>query len=69
MNNTDLCKASTVQHLIGKELTAELRQELLLNHASIRIIGPYTAVTKDYLPHRLNVHFDGNNIITAVKCG
>lgn len=37
--------------------------------AMARLIGPDTMVTMDYIPERLNIYFDENDIITDVRCG
>lgn len=59
------CGAEDYQWLVGKSLAAvTLPDDLML-----RIIGPDTVVTMDYLPERMNVRHDDDSVIWMVNCG
>ena len=63
--STDQCGASGYQSLLGSNIAA-ITLPADLNH---RIIGPNTAVTKDYVLTRLNIYTDENGVVTKVNCG
>jgi len=57
------CGAANAQNQIGRNING------LIVPSHIRVIGPDTLVTLDYLPHRMNVRHNAAGIITAVYCG
>ena len=62
---SDQCGAAGYQSLIGSNIAA-ITLPADLNH---RIIGPNTAVTRDYILTRLNIYTDANGVVTRVNCG
>lgn len=60
------CIAPSLQDLVGQPRSALDGHSLL---EPTRIIGPGMAVTMDYRADRLNVDYDGNDIITRIYCG
>lgn len=66
-----LCKADALQNSIGAEATTALGAELLgmSGARTLRWIPPRTAVTQDYRTDRLNIEYDDNRRITAIRCG
>ncbi|MFD1796526.1 hypothetical protein FQV27_13665 [Paracoccus aurantiacus] len=62
---SDACGAAGLQVLVGKPLGAIDVKSL---PSAPRQIGPDMAVTADYQPDRLNVEYNGSNIITKVAC-
>ncbi|MEM9523023.1 MAG: I78 family peptidase inhibitor [Pseudomonadota bacterium] len=60
------CGASDFQYLRGRSVDVLAAMTFL---APMRVIGPETVVTMDFLPNRLNVVHDADRIITRVYCG
>lgn len=65
------CGASQVESYVGKSASGAVRTEISAKSgaATVRWIGPDTAVTEDYNPARLNVRMGTDAIITGVDCG
>jgi len=66
-----LCDASAVQYAIGQKASSELAEKLMAEAGGdiLRWIPPRTAVTRDYRRERLNISYDDNHLITAIRCG
>lgn len=62
----DACGATRLQHLVGQPVTAFDPRSA---RGPVRVIPPGTAVTMDFLPHRLNIETDRRSRITRVFCG
>lgn len=60
------CPFSTVAPFVGQHVSA-LETVMLLG--KVRVIRPGQAVTMDYLPSRLNINLDSNDIIRRLTCG
>lgn len=65
-NVKDACGASALQVLVGMR-ASEI--DLKDHKGDVRIIGPDTAVTMDYVPERLNISTDANGAIKRITCG
>lgn len=63
---TDTCGAEALQSYVGQSVSA-LSGVTLPEPA--RLIGPNTAVTRDYRVERLNIHFDDGSQIIRIECG
>ncbi|MBV0890750.1 hypothetical protein KTN05_02660 [Paracoccus sp. Z118] len=63
--DTDACKASSYQGLVGQPRTV---LDTMLLPAGTRIIGPGDAVTMDYRIERLNVEIGTDSRIAKVAC-
>lgn len=63
--DTDLCKASALQGLVGQSQTV-LKSMLL--PAGTRVIGPGDAVTMDFRPDRMNVEIGEDGRIAKIAC-
>lgn len=65
------CGAEHVRHVVGKERTPALAEEVARRSGAkaIRWISPGMAVTMDYREDRLNVDLDDRDVITGVRCG
>jgi len=65
------CRAERVQAFVGHAWSAALAEQARVDSASasVRVIRPGTAVTKDYRADRLNLHLDGSGIVTRISCG
>ena len=59
----DTCRAGDYAGFVGAPLAASTFP------AGVRVIGPDTVVTEDYVPTRLNVLVDGSGTITGFRCG
>ena len=69
---SDKCNSRLAAPYIGQKLDADTRGELMTAVApivTVRWIGPGEATTDDLNPQRLNVMYDGDNVITSVGCG
>lgn len=64
--DTASCGASDFQYLRSQSVDVLAAMTFL---APMRVIGPDTIVTRDFLPNRLNVVHDADRIITRVYCG
>ncbi|HSG34581.1 MAG TPA: I78 family peptidase inhibitor [Sphingomonadaceae bacterium] len=64
------CVAEPGQAFIGKEANSETGAALLkaTGAARIRWVPPRTAVTMDFQPDRLTVHYDDAMVIERVSC-
>ena len=64
------CQREPGQRFVGMKATGELgRQMLAATGAKIlRWVPPRTAVTMDFNPSRLTVHYDDNYVIQTVSC-
>ncbi|MDZ7906708.1 MAG: I78 family peptidase inhibitor [Cypionkella sp.] len=60
------CGAESLKGLIGQPKTV---LETMRFSQRIRVISPGSAVTKDYLPTRLNIYVDGKGMIIDLRCG
>ena len=63
--DTDKCKASTLQGLVGQPKS--VLQTMLLP-AGTRVIGPGDAVTMDFRPDRMNVEVGADGRIAKIGC-
>lgn len=63
--DTDQCKASTLQGLVGQPKS--VLQTMLLP-AGTRVIGPGDAVTMDFRPDRMNVEVGPDGRIAKIGC-
>ena len=63
--DTDQCKASTLQGLVGQPKA--VLQTMLLP-AGTRVIGPGDAVTMDFRPDRMNVEIGTDGRIAKIGC-
>lgn len=65
------CDADPAQGLVGEIATSALGQRAmqLTGAEELRWIPPDTAVTMDYRPTRLNIEYDGEQRVTAIRCG
>ena len=65
------CDASAAQDLVGQRATQNLAAEAmeLSGAREFRWIPPNSAVTMDYRSTRLNVEYDENTVVTAIRCG
>lgn len=63
--DTDTCKASSYQGLVGQPRTV---LDTMLLPAGSRVIGPGDAVTMDYRVERLNIEIGTDNRISKVAC-
>ncbi|KGJ07997.1 I78 family peptidase inhibitor [Paracoccus sphaerophysae] len=63
--DTDQCKASTLQGLVGQPKS--VLQTMLLP-AGTRVIGPGDAVTMDFRPDRMNVEVGTDGRIAKIGC-
>jgi hypothetical protein len=65
------CNADAVAWAVGQPSNQEVMGRVWRESGAglIRPIAPGQAVTRDLRPDRVNVHVDGNNIITRVSCG
>ncbi|MEM8822680.1 MAG: I78 family peptidase inhibitor [Pseudomonadota bacterium] len=61
----DPCNAAAYATTIGSNIAAVLFPAEL----NMRVIGPDTSVTMDFVPERLNVRLDADGTITALDCG
>ncbi len=62
----DLCQASTFQHFVGSDVKVLENIEFT---EPVRRITPDMFVTMDFLPNRLNIKINKNDVITMVYCG
>lgn len=65
------CDADAAQQLVGGTADVELaeRAMALSGAREFRWIPPNSAVTMDYRPTRLNVEYDEDSVVTAIRCG
>jgi len=65
------CDASAVQYAIGQKATGKLAERLMSEAGGevLRWIPPRTAVTEDYNRQRLNISYDDDYLIIAIRCG
>ena len=65
------CRAELVDKGLGQVVNAINTEYARQKSGSkvFRIVGPDTMVTQDYRPDRLNIDFDGQQIITRFRCG
>lgn len=63
--DSDACKASTYQGLVGQSQTVLAPMML---PAGTRVIGPNDAVTMDFRPDRLNVEIGESGRIERIAC-
>ena len=60
------CGAGALSHYVGRPLTD---LPALGPSASLRVIRPGMAVTRDYSATRLNAEVDGQGLILRLSCG
>lgn len=60
------CGAYDLQYLVG---APDRVLETMRFNKAVRIIQPYSAVTMDYNPERINFELDRYNMITRIFCG
>lgn len=65
------CNAAAAQHLVGETATQNLASAAMqvTGAREFRWIPEGSAVTMDYRPTRLNIEYDGNSTVTAIRCG
>lgn len=63
---TDACGAAALSGFVGQPAEA-LRGQI--TDRPVRVIGPDTMVTMDYLEGRLNLHTDAAGVILQIDCG
>lgn len=65
------CNASAVQGMVGTKATTQAGATLIeeTGARTLRWVPPRTAVTMDYRPDRLTVHYDDDLIIERISCG
>ena len=65
------CIAQAVQGMIGETVNAETGTQLLARSGAriLRWAPPNSALTMDYRPDRLTVHYDGSMRIERIACG
>lgn len=65
------CDSAAAQFLIGEIATQELAVTAMerTGAGELRWIPENSAVTMDYRPTRLNIEYDNNLSITAIRCG
>lgn len=66
MPDESACGASDLQSLVGQSASV---LETMRFGVVTRIIRPGDAVTMDYVPDRLNIAIDSQEIISRVSCG
>lgn len=62
----DTCGAKKFAQLVGQPQTAVAMAGITQEY---RIIDPFSIVTQEYSPDRINVNVDGAGIITHLTCG
>jgi len=65
------CDAAAAQGVVGKEATPALVEKARHDAGAetARVLTPGQVVTMEFREGRLNVHVDGNNVVTRVACG
>lgn len=65
------CDSAVAQFLIGETATQELAVTAMERTGAreLRWIPENSAVTMDYRPTRLNIEYDNDSSITAIRCG
>ena len=65
------CNAEGLAWAVGEEATQQTMARIWRESGAglIRPIAPGQAVTRDFRPDRVNVHIDGDNVVTATDCG
>lgn len=65
------CDAAPAQRLIGREATQALGTEAirLSGARRLRWLPPGAIVTMEYSPDRLNIEYDAQMRVTAIRCG
>ncbi|MFB0613835.1 I78 family peptidase inhibitor [Aurantiacibacter poecillastricola] len=65
------CDVQPAQVLIGERATEALGTQLLelTGARTLRWVPPRTAVTMDFRPDRLTVHYDDDRVIERISCG
>lgn len=61
----DMCNAQAAQGVVGQNVAAISFEK----GADVRLIGPDTMVTMDYVPERLNLLYDAKGRVTEAYCG
>lgn len=71
MAGTGACDATAAQHFVGDAATQSLAASALqlTGARELRWIPENSAVTMDYRADRLNIEFDSNRTVTAIRCG
>ena len=66
-----VCKTEGLGWAVGQVATQETMGRVWRESGAglIRPIAPGQAVTRDYRRDRVNVHIDGDNVITGTDCG
>jgi hypothetical protein len=65
------CDAALAQGLIGQQISESLGAEAmrLSGARELRWIAPNSAVTMDFRPTRLNIEYDEDRAVAAIRCG
>lgn len=65
------CDASKAQSAVGQTASPDVVDKVVKDSGSStsRVLTPGQPMTMDYREDRVNIHIDGNNVITEVKCG
>ena len=65
------CDAAPAQGLVGSVASEQVGSELLAltGARTLRWVPPRTAVTMDFRPDRLTVHYDDDMVIERITCG
>jgi hypothetical protein len=68
---TGTCDAKAAQSLVGKVATPDVAEQArtAAGAKGVRVLKPGQMVTMEYRAGRLNLDVDGDNVITAVRCG
>ena len=65
------CDAAAAQGAVGKEATPALVEKARHDAGAetARVLTPGQVVTLEFREGRLNLHVDGDNVVTRVTCG
>lgn len=65
------CDAAKAQWAVGQAASPDVVVKVVKDSGSStsRVLAPGQPMTMDYREDRVNIHVDGKNVITEVKCG
>lgn len=65
------CDAAKAQWAVGQAASPDVVDKVVKDSGSStsRVLTPGQPMTMDYREDRVNIHVDGKNVITEVKCG